>query len=170
MNMEIRKTRPEELERVLEIYAHGREIMKRTGNVTQWGYNRPQRSLIVGDIEKGNSYVVTDGGVIRGVFAFIVGRDPTYDHIEGGAWLNEEPYGTIHRIASDETAHGILEAAVGYCGGLISELRIDTHRDNVIMRHLVEKLGFVECGVIYVDDGTPRLAYQKHTHKTETEA
>ena len=165
--MEIRKTRPDELDTVLAIYAHGREIMKRTGNVTQWGDSRPQKSLIVGDIEKGNSYVVTENGEIRGVFAFIVGRDPTYDVIEDGEWLNNEPYGTIHRIASDEKAHGILETAVRYCGGQVGELRIDTHRDNVIMRHLIEKLGFSYCGVIYVDDGTPRLAYQKHSGKSE---
>lgn len=165
--MEIRKTRPEELTEVLAIYAHGREIMKRTGNPTQWGDNRPNPSLIVGDIEKGNSYVVTEDGEIRGVFAFIIGRDETYDYIENGTWLNDEPYGTIHRIASDERTHGVLAAAVEYCGGQIGELRIDTHRDNGIMRHLVEKLGFVECGVIYVDDRTARIAYQKHTKKAE---
>ena len=158
--MEIRKTKPEELEEVLGIYAHGREIMKRTGNPTQWGNDRPRKELIVGDIEKGNSYVVTENGKICGVFAFIVGHDETYDYIEDGAWQNDDPYGTIHRIASDETAHGVLETAVDYCRDRVGELRIDTHKDNVIMRHLAEKIGFVRCGIIYVDDGTPRIAYQ----------
>lgn len=159
--MEIRKTRPDELEEVLRIYAHGREIMRREGNPTQWGENRPAKELIVGDIEKGNSYVAVGNGKIVGVFAFIIGRDPTYDYIEDGEWLNDEEYGTIHRIASSEETHGILSAAVEYCGERVGNIRIDTHKDNAIMRHLLDKLGFTRCGIIYVDDGTARIAYQK---------
>jgi predicted GNAT family N-acyltransferase len=29
------------------------------------------------------------------------------------------------------------------------------------MQQLLTKLGFVRCGIIYVDDGTPRVAYQR---------
>lgn len=163
--MEIRKTRPDELEVVLRIYAHGREIMRREGNPTQWGENRPAKELIVGDIEKGNSYVAVENGKIVGVFAFIIGRDPTYDYIENGEWLNDEEYGTIHRIASTEEAHGILSAAVEYCEKRVGNIRIDTHKDNAIMRHLTEKLGFTRCGIIYVDDGTARIAYQKISNR-----
>ena len=158
--MEIRNTKPDEIDTVLSIYAHGREIMRREGNPTQWGDSRPQKELIVGDIERGNSYVVVEGGRICGVFAFIIGHDETYDYIEDGAWLNDDPYGTIHRIASDETAHGILASAVVFCKTKVKNLRIDTHADNAIMRHLIEKLGFTRCGTIYVDDGTARIAYQ----------
>jgi RimJ/RimL family protein N-acetyltransferase len=43
----------------------------------------------------------------------------------------------------------------------IPNIRIDTHRDNAIMQHLLEKNGFVKCGIIYVEDGSPRIAYQK---------
>ena len=165
--MEIRKTRPEDLETVLAIYEHARGIMKRTGNPTQWGDNRPDLSLITGDIENGTGYVITEDGAIRGVFAFIEGADPSYEYIEDGAWLNDEPYGTIHRVASDEHAHGILAEAVKFCREKVDELRIDTHHDNAIMRHLIEKLGFTYCGVIYVDDGTPRVAYQMHTNRAK---
>ena len=165
--MEVRKTKAEELDAVLAIYAYAREAMKRMGNTTQWGDSHPPAELIKADIAAGESYVVLDNGVIRGVFAFIVGEDPTYRYIENGSWLNDEPYGTIHRIASDGKAHGVLREAVRYCGGQTDELRIDTHRDNAVMRHLLEKLGFAECGVIYVGDGTPRLAFQKHTKEAK---
>lgn len=40
-------------------------------------------------------------------------------------------------------------------------LRADTHADNKIMQHLLEKNGFARCGIIHVEDGTPRVAYQK---------
>ena len=40
-------------------------------------------------------------------------------------------------------------------------LRADTHADNKVMQHLLEKNGFTRCGVIHVADGSPRFAYQK---------
>mgnify|MGYP002933455973 FL=1 len=46
-------------------------------------------------------YVLREEGAIHGVFAFILGEDPTYRVIEQGAWLSDAPYGTIHAVASD---------------------------------------------------------------------
>ena len=40
-------------------------------------------------------------------------------------------------------------------------LRIDTHRDNVVMQHMLDKNGFQYCGIIYLEDGSERLGYQK---------
>lgn len=164
--MEIRRTRPEDLDDILAVYAHGREIMKRTGNVTQWGDSRPPLSSILGDIENGNSYAVTENGKIHAVFAFLMGPDPTYDVIDG-AWLNDNEYAVIHRIASDECVKGVLRAAVDHAARYCDDIRIDTHRDNVIMRHLIEKLGFTECGIIITDDGTERLAFHRHRSQGE---
>lgn len=36
-----------------------------------------------------------------GTFCFIVGEDPTYAVIDNGKWLNDAPYGVIHRMASN---------------------------------------------------------------------
>lgn len=38
-------------------------------------------------------------------------------------------------------------------------LRADTHTDNTYMQHALTATGFVRCGTIYTEDGTPRLAY-----------
>lgn len=38
-------------------------------------------------------------------------------------------------------------------------LRADTHADNKVMQHLLEKNGFVRCGNITLADGTSRIAY-----------
>ncbi|MBR1526072.1 MAG: hypothetical protein IJ640_05360 [Prevotella sp.] len=48
-----------------------------------------------------------------------------------------------------------------YCFGITDNIRIDTHRDNRIMQHLMQKEGFTYCGIIYLDNGDERLAYQK---------
>ena len=42
----------------------------------------------------------------------------------------------------------------------IRNLRIDTHNDNLTMQHIVAKAGFSYCGIIRLEDGDPRLAYQ----------
>ena len=98
---------------------------------------------------------------IHGVFAFILGEDPTYHVIENGQWLSDAPYGTIHAVASDGSIHGLLTQVVTYCLQTIRHLRIDTHPDNLIMQHVITKNGFTKCGIIYVADGTPRLAYER---------
>lgn len=139
--------------------------MRQSGNPDQWGTEHPHRTLIEEDIRVSRSYVVVsleDGQEkVRGVFVLILGEDPTYRVIEDGQWLNDAPYGTIHRIAGDGSAKGVLEAALVYAAGRVPNLRIDTHHDNRIMRHLLDKYGFTRCGIIYVADGTPRIAYQK---------
>ena len=90
----------------------------------------------------------------------MIGEDPTYLKIEQGNWISDEPYGVVHRVASDGTVHGVLGRIMDYCKGQMPHLRIDTHEENKVMQHVIEKCGFVRCGIIYVSDGTPRIAYE----------
>lgn len=161
--MNVRNSTYEDLPAIRETYAYARELMKRNGNPTQWGDKFPPESKVIGDIEKGTGYVIEEDGEILGVFAFIIGPDPTYDLIEDGAWLNDtDEYGTIHRIATNGKGHGVFDAAISYCGSRIPNLRIDTHPDNKAMLHLISSRGFTRCGIIYTeDDGTPRIAFQR---------
>ncbi len=158
--MNIRKTRIGDLDTVSEIYAFARDFMRKNGNPTQWNNSYPEREIIISDIENGVSYVIENNNEIFGVFTFIVGNEPTYKVIEG-KWLNDNPYGTIHRIASNNKIHGVLNYCFDYCKSIINNIKIDTHNDNLIMQHLLEKSGFIKCGIIYLQDGSPRIAYQK---------
>ena len=160
ITVEIRRTEMADLENVFQVYEYARAQMKLNGNPNQWRDDRPSEAAIIGDIEKGNSYIIEQDGAICGVFSFMIGADPTYQRIEG-KWLNEERYGTIHKVASSGRERGIFGHCLRYCESKISNLRIDTHRDNKIMQHMIEKSGFKKCGIIYVDDGSPRIAYQK---------
>ena len=87
--------------------------------------------------------------------------DPTYAYIEGPGWLNERPYLTIHRIARADGFSGIFTAVMDFCAGYGKDIRIDTHEKNKPMLHLVRSNGFKECGVIYLQNGSPRIAFQK---------
>lgn len=155
---QIRKARECDLSVIESIYAYARDFMARSGNPNQWGTTHPKTERLEEDIRLGNLYVAEDGNGIHGVFAFLLGEDPTYAYIEDGAWHYSEPYGTIHRVASDGSG-GVFPAALAYCKARTSYLRIDTHHDNKPMQHVVEKHGFRRCGIIYVADGSPRIAY-----------
>jgi len=158
--MNVRYTKIEDLNEVMKIYAHARNQMKLNGNPNQWKNTNPKEETIRNDIKNKNSYVIHNQKQILGVFTFIIGVDETYKYIEG-AWLNDEPYGTIHRIASNNIEKKIFETCLSFCERKISNIRIDTHNDNKIMQHVIEKNNFTKCGTIYVEDGSPRIAYQK---------
>lgn len=158
--MRIRKAEKEDLNQIMAVYDAAKTFMIAQGNDNQWNNGYPQRSLIEEDIDAGQSYVCEEGGMIYGVFALIMGEDPTYALIENGEWKNERPYGTIHRIGSNGKRKGIFKAAIDYCKTRSNELRIDTHEKNTIMRRLIIENGFEERGIIHIADGTPRIAYQ----------
>ena len=134
--------------------------MQANGNPDQWQNGYPNEEVVRRDIADGNGYAVEQDGKVCGVFAFILGEDPTYGKIDG-QWLNNAPYGTIHRIASDHTGKGVLRSCLAYCSAICGNIRIDTHEDNAVMHELLHRYGFTRCGTIYKADGTKRIAYQK---------
>lgn len=158
----IRQTECHDLKDVMAIYASARKFMQEHGNPNQWINGYPSEEYILQEINDKHSFVCEDGeGAIVGTFCFIIGEDPTYAHIENGEWLNDAPYGTIHRIASNGKEKGISERCIQWCYAQHNNIRVDTHRENLIMQHVLKKNGFKECGIIYVSNGTPRIAYQK---------
>lgn len=159
--MEIRKARSFEVEKLLPLYARGRMLMRESGNRNQWIDGYPQRSLIEEDVRRGVCYVACQGTSFMAVFTLLEEEEPTYRVIEEGDWLNDEPYGTLHRIAASGQGKGIGRQCIRWCLAKCRNLRVDTHEDNTPMRHVLETEGFTQCGRIYVEDGSPRIAYQK---------
>ena len=158
MKYTVRPAKPSDLERIEEIYAYARDFMAKNGNPNQWGTTNPPTAQLKKDIAEGKLFVITDAETIHGVFFFWIGEDPTDGRLDGGAWRSDEPYGTIHRIAGDGSGD-ILKTAVSFAEGKIGHLRIDTHEDNHVMQSAVTKLGFQRRGIIYLENGSPRIAY-----------
>ncbi len=157
----VRKAEARDLAEILNIYAHARSFMARSGNATQWGNGFPPEALLREDIAQGRLYVLCDAEGVYGVFALIIGDDPTYVVIEDGQWRSDAPYGTLHRVAASGRVHGVLREAVAYSAGIIEHLRIDTHADNAVMQRQILKCGFERRGVIHIDDGSARIAYER---------
>lgn len=156
---QVRKAGWADLQRILEIYAYARAFMEKTGNPNQWGKVNPPRETLEEDIRRGNLYVVEEAG-IHGVFAWFTEPDPTYGYIEDGSWLCDSPYGTIHRVASDGSG-GVFSVVLAFALARNPHVRIDTHRDNLVMQHVLSKHGFVRRGIIYLQNGDPRIAYER---------
>ena len=159
--MYIRKTVEADLCRIGEIYENAKGFMRESGNPNQWNGGTPNIDTAREDMERGVGYVLEDGGEIIAVFMFSLDNEPTYAKIYEGKWLNDAPYGVIHRIAVAEQGKGIIGYCIDECFARCQNLRIDTHRDNVPMQRALLKRGFQYCGIIYLENGDERLAYQK---------
>lgn len=157
--MKIRKATIEDLPKMREIFNYGRKLQIQTGNLNQWEEGYPSKNLMMEDMEKGAAHVCeSDQGEIMAVLSVFTEPDPTYYEIEG-QWLNDEPYTTIHRIATSGVVKGVGQYCLQWVQERSENVRIDTHKDNAPMKYVLEKLGFAYCGVIYLDNGDPRDAY-----------
>lgn len=158
----VRLAQVADLDTIMPVMDAAKGIMRSDGNMNQWSDGYPSREAILADIHRKGGFVMEDCGKIVGYFAFLPSPEPTYSYIEGGEWLDEKmPYHVIHRIASYPEVHGVFSDIMEYCFSQDPNIRIDTHRDNSIMRHNIAKHGFTYCGIIYLESGDERLAYQK---------
>ena len=156
----IRNARPSDWDDIMEIYAIARSFMKTAGNPTQWGDTFPPEEMVRNDIEQKLNYVVELDGRVQAVFALVPGIDPTYVVIEG-AWLDDSPYAAVHRVASRGEVKGLTGMILDWALDQHDSIRIDTHDDNIPMQKAILRSGFTRCGRIWVEDGSPRIAYHK---------
>ena len=172
--MMIRATVPGDIPAVMAIIEEERRTIAALG-IDQWQNGSPNKATITRDVEEGQSRVVVLEGEVVGTFAVIDNGEPVYAVMEDGAWLTPDrdaegnwTYVALHRVAIS-LAHrgsGISTAVIRYAEETARSmgrrsLRIDTHEGNVVMRRMLEKHGFVRCGVIHLENGDPRVAYEK---------
>lgn len=131
----------------------------------QWHPGYPTLQTVQDDIAEGRGYVFTDTTGIIGYCCIISGEEPAYRKIKG-AWKTEKPYAVVHRMAFSKNARG--KGLSGKAVGLIKELclaenicaiRVDTQDENKVMQHILEREGFIYCGLIQFDGG-PKRAYE----------
>ncbi len=161
--MEIRLAKREELPRLMELYDAARAFMRSRGNTVQWVGGYPSREIVAAGIEAGEQFVCVSEGSIAATFWFAVAPEPTYAEIEG-VWLDNAPYGVVHRLASDGSVKGVGARCLEWCLERCGNIRVDTHADNTVMQNILQRLGYTRCGVIFIADGTPRDAFQKITN------
>ena len=157
----IRKATYDDVPVLMDVFRKARGIMRSSGNLHQWNDGYPSEEIVRKDIDDGHCVVLCEGGEVLATMAFIPGPDPTYAEIYDGYWLSTAPYHVIHRIAVAEPGHNAAKALLDWGFGRARSIRIDTHKDNVIMHHVLSGYGFMRCGRIFLANGDPREAYQK---------
>ena len=162
MDRIIRRATPADIADIMQVMEAAKQTMRSSGNLHQWGEGYPSEAVIASDMERGGGYVMEEGGRVVAYFAFLASPEPTYGKIYEGRWLDDElPYHVIHRIASYPEVHHVFRDIMDYAFSQDKNIRIDTHRDNLIMQHNISKQGFTYCGIILLASGDERLAYQK---------
>ena len=168
--MIIRRSTNRDVDALMRIFDEARGTIAELG-IDQWQNGYPSSDVILKDISLEQSYLAEIDESIAGTFALIVEGEPTYDKIYGGHWLSGDDsrdYVAIHRVAISVSCRGsglsgmIIEFAAETARSFKrTSLRIDTHEGNKVMRRMLEKNGFSYCGVIYLENGDARVAYEK---------
>ena len=155
----IRRANKNDLISIMPIYEEAKMKMRADGNMHQWSDKYHDEETLLADIERGELYLACEDDDIYGVFMLSFSGEETYKEIQG-AWLNDETYAVIHRIASLGKGRNLLKDAIDFAFASTENIRIDTHEDNNIMRTLLNKLGFIYTGIIHLKSGDERRAYQ----------
>ncbi|MFI3213181.1 MAG: GNAT family N-acetyltransferase [Eubacteriales bacterium] len=156
--MDIRKATFNDLQQILDIYAFAREFMASNNNPTQWGTTYPSLEQVTHDITNKELYVAHVGNEIAGVFMLLEKPEPDYTTIIGN-WLNDEPYVTIHRVATIGKHKGVLTTCINYAKTLSDNVRVDTHENNFIVQKVALANDFTYCGTVFIKSGDSRRAY-----------
>lgn len=165
--MEFRQAKISDLDQIVEIIELSKKYLKET-KVDQWQDGYPAKEDLRRDIESGNSYVLTNKDEIVATTVISLDGESTYNSIFNGEWITNEDYIVMHRVAVHDKYKGkgifkelIKEAESFALNKGISSIKIDTHRDNISMQRAVVKNDFKKCGIIYLEDGSERIAFEK---------
>ena len=158
-----RKARLEDLDLIEDIAKSAIAFLKDHG-IDQWNNGYPNKEVFLEDIKLERGFLLDDIAYV----AIILDGDPNYLKING-AWHQDAEYAALHRtmVKSALTNKGngkrLFLSAQDYIKKMGYEyIRIDTHKDNFIMRHLLEKLDYKLCGTITLAyDKSKREAYDK---------
>lgn len=160
--MNIRTAVLEDLSAMMGLYRQAQQFMAENGNPGQWGTSYPNEEIVREDIESGFAQVCEENGSVIACFLLAPGPDPDYHTIRDGAWMQKDaPYWVVHRVAVEGNGKGVGTYCLNWCLQQHSNIRIDTHRDNLPMQGLLKKCGFSYCGVIHCQYGGERIAFQK---------
>ncbi len=138
--------------------------------IDQWQNGYPDKKTVMADIESERMYVLLSDNVVSGAFVLISDGEPTYDIIYDGNWKSGDTmsYIAIHRVAVSLRIRGkgasgcIMRFAEDFAKNHNRKsLRIDTHEGNVVMRKMLENKNFEYCGIIFLESGEKRVAYEK---------
>ena len=165
----LRKAKNNELDKILQIINEGKQFLKEQG-INQWQHGAPGINDIENDIKQETSYVYELDGEIVGT-AMLNAYDADYEKYPT-IWTKCNNYLVIHRLSvkkecrSQGVSHKFMNDIILFAKeNSVEYIRIDTHKDNVIMRKYLSKNNFKELDEIKLSiknslDDKERIAYE----------
>ena len=157
--MKLRKSVNEDINNIMQIIDEAKEALKEQG-IDQWQNGYPNADVIRNDILNNNEIVATSAVSFDG--------EKTYDKIYDGSWITNDEFAVIHRIAISNKYKGtgiaseIIKMIEAICLDKdVHSIKVDTHEFNIPMQKLLKKNDFKDCGVIYLEDKSKRVAFEK---------
>ncbi|WP_392486539.1 GNAT family N-acetyltransferase [Haloimpatiens sp. FM7315] len=165
--MKFRKSSLGDIKNIMDIIKDAQYYFK-SASIDQWQDDYPNENVIKNDILNETSYIIEINNAIAAAFSLSFNVEGTYKNIYEGNWLSKGKYAVLHRLAVQDKYKGrgiateVLKKAkeISLSNGIHS-IKIDTHRKNSPMKKLLLKNGFLYCGVIYLEDNSERLAFEK---------
>lgn len=162
-----RKANLDDINEIMKIIVQAQDYLK-LKEIDQWQDGYPNREVIEHDIKNDVSYIIEKDGKVIATAMLSFDKEKAYDKIYGGKWLSDSEFLVIHRVAVDNNYKGygiaseIIKEAEKLCDSRnIKSIKIDTHKENLSMQRLLEKNGFKYCGIIFLDDGSERIAFER---------
>jgi ribosomal protein S18 acetylase RimI-like enzyme len=167
--MKIIPAQTSNIEAIIEAIKCAQNYLASLG-IDQWQDGYPNEEVILKDMNQNESYIVTNEyGDVIGTTMFTIRPEPTYKVIDGN-WLTSEDavYGVIHRMAVNDKfrSNGFSKFVFDSFENLLIEkgiasMRIDTHEHNQVMQGILKNRGYQYCGIINLERGGTRLAFEK---------
>lgn len=165
--MKLRKSVNEDINNIMQIIDEAKEALKEQG-IDQWQNGYPNADVIRNDILNNDSYVFIKNNEIVATSAVSFDGEKTYDKIYDGNWISNDEFAVIHRIAISNKYKGtgiaseIIKMIEAIClDKNVHSIKVDTHEFNIPMQKLLKKNDFKYCGVIYLEDKSKRVAFEK---------
>jgi len=165
MELTFRQAIPEDTEEIWNILQQA-IILRREQGSDQWQDGYPNLEVIRSDVEKRSGHVLLDEEKVIGYVAILINDEPQYARIEG-AWLSDDDFVVLHRVAISQSylGRGLAKVIMRFVEDFalknnIYSIKGDTNFDNNAMMRTFESVGYVYCGEVYFR-GSARRAYEK---------
>lgn len=152
-------------ESILEIYIEGSNALKEDG-VDQWQDEYVPSFKDIDEHLGIDLYVLEYHKRVVSTACLVEGIDEDYENIKG-KWNTSIPYISIHKVATSNAykkqyfAKKMMCYVENFALRKKSDLRIDTHKDNIKMKNFIISCGYKYAGEVVLQGKLERLAYDK---------
>ncbi|HBI7177924.1 TPA: GNAT family N-acetyltransferase [Listeria monocytogenes] len=164
--MEFCLAKEKDILQIMKLIEEAKEFLKQM-NIDQWQNGYPDYKCIQSDIREKKAWLIIKNKEILGYACVDFDGEIAYNSLKGKWLSNKQQYVVMHRltVSNKIKGHGLSTKIIKFIEHMAIEegiysVRVDTDANNLIMKSVLEKNGFVYCGTINFDQ-SDKIAYEK---------